>query len=118
MRSKLPKIVGRTDYMMLVEYYDGDVQRRAWLPWGHVLAIDELRGGVPYGIDAEQLRSFIQATAEFIAPRLEHALHSRGLYTVAEVESLPEPGQLVQAALTEAQQVLVPLLVDLLRQEV
>jgi hypothetical protein len=104
--------------MMLVEYWDQETMRRCWLPWGHALALDELRGGVPYGVDAEHLRSFLQATAELIAPRLEHALHARGLYTVAEVESLPEPGQLVAAALTEAQQALVPLVVDLLRQEV
>lgn len=118
MRSKQPSIVGRTAHMMLIEYHDGAIMRRVWLPWGHALALDECRAGVPYGIDAEHLRSFLQATAELIAPRLEHALHSRGLYTVAEVSSLPEPGQLVSAALTEAQQVLVPLLVDLLRQEV
>lgn len=118
MRSKVPRIVSRTQHMMLVEYTDGDVMRRAWLPWGTALTVEECRGGVPYGIDADHLRSFLQATAGIVATRLEHALHSRGLYTVAEVQSLPEPGQLTAAALAEAQQVLVPLIVDLLRQEV
>ncbi len=116
---KEPRMVAHSEQgLVLVEYVDGEVVRRAWLPEGVPVTVDECRRGLPYGVQGCDLQVLLESALPSLSRNLETALHRRRLYTAADVESIPEVGREVEAAWCEAGKAMAALLVEFLRQEV
>jgi hypothetical protein len=72
----------------LVEWTDGDVVNRVYIPSSEVVnnstSIDTLNSGVQYGLDFESLK-IPSITSEMLA----HEMRRRGLWTVDDVMKYP-----------------------------
>lgn len=91
------KIISRDSTTQVVEFLDGQIERRVWIPANTSATIENARMGIDVGPTLED----IEALGLVIdAEKLLRGLHRRGIWTAADVRA-PHGSTKVKAALFE-----------------